>query len=222
MVIAIDGPAGSGKSSTAKLVAQRLGALHLDTGAMYRAVTLKYLREGISYTDIDALAEWVKRTPIAFTGTPPDMKVWMDGEDITEAVRSDEVTKNVSDYCRPKVVRDELVKLQRNMAVKAKVVCEGRDIGTVVFPDAELKFFMVASVEERARRRQKDFENIGVSKSIDELVEEIKDRDTKDSTRDVSPLYKADDAEEIDTTNMTLKEQVDYIVNKAETSGFME
>ena len=222
MVIAIDGPAGSGKSSTAKLVAQRLGALHLDTGAMYRAVTLKCLREGISYTDIDALAEWVKRTSIAFTGTPPDMKVWMDGEDITEAVRSDKVTKNVSDYCRPKVVRDELVKLQRNMAVKAKVVCEGRDIGTVVFPDAELKFFMVASVEERARRRQKDFENIGVSKSIDELVEEIKDRDTKDSTRDISPLYKADDAEEIDTTNMTLKEQVDYIVNKAETSGFME
>jgi cytidylate kinase len=222
MVIAIDGPAGSGKSSTAKLVAQRLGALHLDTGAMYRAVTVKCLREGIAYTDTDALAECVKRTSIAFTGTPPDMKVWMDGEDVTEAVRSDEVTKNVSDYCRPKVVRDELVKLQRRMAESAKVVCEGRDIGTVVFPDAELKFFMAASVEERARRRQKDFEAIGVSKSIEELVGEIKARDTKDSTRDISPLYKADDAEELDTTDMTLKEQVDYIVNKAKAKNFIE
>lgn len=222
MVIAIDGPAGSGKSSTAKLVAQRLGALHLDTGAMYRAVTLKCLREGIAYTDTDALAECVKHTSITFTGILPDMKVRMDGEDITEAVRSDEVTKNVSDYCRPKVVRDELVKLQRTMAVSAKVVCEGRDIGTVVFPDAELKFFMVASVEERARRRQRDFEKIGVTKSIEALVDEIKARDTKDSTRDISPLYKAGDAEELDTTNMTLEEQVDYIVNKAKTSGFME
>lgn len=222
MIIAIDGPAGSGKSSTAKLVAQRLGALHLDTGAMYRAVTLKCVRKGIAYTDTNALADCVKHTSLSFTGIPPDTKVWMDGEDVTEAVRSDEVTKNVSDYCRPKVVRDELVKLQRMMAESAKVVCEGRDIGTVVFPDAELKFFMVASVEERARRRQKDFENIGIHKSIEELIDEIKARDTKDSTREISPLYKADDAEELDTTNMTLDRQVDYIVNKAKASGFME
>lgn len=222
MVIAIDGPAGSGKSTTAKLVAQRLSALHLDTGAMYRAVTLKCLREGISYTDIDALAECVKHTSLLFIGTPPDMKVWMDGEDVSEAVRSDEVTKNVSDYCKPQVVRDELVRLQRRMAVSKNVVCEGRDIGTVVFPEAELKFYMVASVEERARRRQKDFINIGVRKSIEDLVNEIKARDTKDSTRVISPLYKADDAEELDTTNMTLNEQVDYIVNRAKAKGFGE
>ena len=220
MVIAIDGPAGSGKSSTAKLVAQRLGALHLDTGAMYRAITLKCLREGIARTDMNALADCVKHTAIKFSGTPPGVKVWMGGNDVTDAIRSDEVTKNVSDYCKPKAVRDELVKQQRRMAESGIVVCEGRDIGTVVFPNAELKFYMVASVEERARRRQKDFEEIGVKKSIKELVEEIKARDKKDSTREISPLFKADDAEELDTTDMTLDDQVEYIVNKARKSGF--
>ncbi len=222
MVIAIDGPAGSGKSSTAKLVAQKLGVRHLDTGAMYRVITLKCLRQDISYEDIDSLAECVKQTKIKFTGTPPTMQVWMDGEDVSEAIRSDDVTKNVSDYCKPPVVRNELVSQQRVIGESDAVVCEGRDIGTVVFPNAELKIFMVASAEERARRRQKDFEKIGVSKTIDELVEDIKIRDEKDSTREMSPLCKAKDAIELDTTNMTLEEQVDYIANKVKESNLLK
>lgn len=219
MVIAIDGPAGSGKSSTAKEVARRLGFVHLDTGAMYRAVTLKCLRTGVHFEDIAALSELMKQTDISFTGTPPEVRVWLDGEDVSEAIRSDEVTRNVSDYCKPDIVRRELVAQQREIGRSQSVVTEGRDVTTVVFPDAELKFFMVATVEERARRRMKDFEQLGIKKSIDELVEEIRERDHKDSTRDHSPLRKADDAEEIDTTSMNFEEQVSYIVQQARESG---
>ncbi len=222
MVIAIDGPAGSGKSSTAKLVAQKLGIQHLDTGAMYRAITVKCLNENIAFTDTEALVECVKGATIVFTGAPPDMRVWMDGIDVTDAIRTDEVTRHVSDYCKPTVVREELVKQQRRLAESTTVVCEGRDIGTVVFPDAALKIYMVASVEERARRRKKDFEKIGEHKSIEELIEEIEARDTKDSTRENSPLCKAADAEELDTTTMTLEEQVDYIVERARACGISE
>jgi cytidylate kinase len=215
MIVAIDGPAGSGKSSTARAVAARLGFTFLDTGAMYRAVTLACLRRGILATDHAALEKVVASLTIGFSGKPPELRTIMDGEDVSETIRSDEVTKNVSDYCAPVAVRSRMVEQQRAIASGTSVVCEGRDIGTVVFPDADLKFFMVASVEERARRRRKDFAALGVEKSIDELVAEITARDAKDSTRQNSPLTKAADAEELDTTAMTLDEQVDYIVTKA-------
>jgi cytidylate kinase len=215
MIIAIDGPAGSGKSSTAKAVAARLGFTFLDTGAMYRAVTLRCLRQGILASDQAALEKAVASMEIGFSGKPPDLRTVMDGEDVTREIRSDEVTKNVSDYCAPAVVRRRMVEQQRAIAAGTSVVCEGRDIGTVVFPKADLKFFMVASVEKRARRRQKDFAVLGISKSIDELVAEISARDRKDSTRANSPLTRAADAEDLDTTAMTLDEQIDYIVKKA-------
>jgi cytidylate kinase len=216
MIIAIDGPAGSGKSSTAALVAINLGILHLDTGAMYRAITLKCLQTGIGCSDLRAIDRVMKSTALSFTGSPPKMRLWMDDEDVSEAIRSDTVTKNVSDYCAISVVREELVGLQRKIAEGQSVVCEGRDIGTVVFPHAELKYFMVASIEERARRRQKDFERIGVKKELLELEAEIAQRDLKDSTRSNSPLTKAVDAEELDTTDMSIDEQVRYIVGKAQ------
>jgi CMP/dCMP kinase len=215
MIIAIDGPAGSGKSSTARQVAARLGFMLLDTGAMYRAVTLKCLRRGIPAADHAALEKVVADTNIRFAGNPPDVRIFMDNEDVTDAVRSDEVTKNVSDYCAPLGVRRQMVRLQREASANGPVVCEGRDIGTVVFPGADLKFFMTASVEERAKRRRKDFDAAGVHKSIDELAAEIVARDKKDSTRKNSPLRKAPDAEEIDTTVMTLEEQIVHIVDKA-------
>jgi CMP/dCMP kinase len=217
MIIAIDGPAGSGKSSTAKAVAAKLGFTYLDTGAMYRVITLKSLRNAISANDFPALKQLTDSTKIAFTGVPPEIKVWMDGEDVTDAIRSDEVTKNVSDYCAPTVVRESLVDQQRVIAGNTNVVCDGRDIGTVVFRNAELKFFMIASVEARARRRQKDFEKLGVAKSIDELIKELEIRDHKDSTRANSPLCKAADAEEVDTTGLTFNQQVENIVAKAKT-----
>lgn len=215
MIIAIDGPAGSGKSSTAKAVAAQLGFTYLDTGAMYRVITLKSLREKIAATDFTALEKLTKTTIISFTGSPPEIKVWMDGEDVTNAIRNDEVTRNVSDYCAPSVVRNALVEQQRKIGEETSIVCDGRDIGTVVFPDADLKFFMIASVEERARRRLKDFEMLGIVKSIDDLKKELTIRDHKDSTRENSPLFKASDAEEIDTTGMSFDEQVRYIVLKA-------
>lgn len=215
MIIAIDGPAGSGKSSTAKAVASRLKFTFLDTGAMYRAVTLKCLREGVAASDESALAGIISNTRIDFDGVPPDTRVLLDGEDVTEAIRGEEVTANVSDYCVPVIVREELVRQQREIGHRGSVVCEGRDIGTVVFPDADLKFFMVASVQERARRRQKDFELLGIRKTLEELEKEISLRDHKDSSRKISPLKKADDAVELDTTGMTLEQQIDLIVKEA-------
>jgi cytidylate kinase len=182
---------------------------------MDRAVTLKCLRLGIPASDHAALEKTVAAMEIGFSGTPPESRTIMDGEDVTQAIRSDEVTKNVSDYCAPAAVRRQMVEQQRRIAAGTSVVCEGRDIGTVVFPGADLKFFMVASVEERARRRQKDFAALGIAKSKDELIAEISARDRKDSTRANSPLTRAADAEELDTTAMTLDEQIDYIAKKA-------
>ncbi|MBD3317077.1 MAG: (d)CMP kinase [Chitinivibrionales bacterium] len=215
MVIAIDGPAGSGKSSTARLVASRLGIVHLDTGAMYRAVTLKCLREGIAHTDDGALGVLMSRTSIVFEGSGSVMRTIMNGEDVTDAIRSDEVTRHVSEYCVPAVVRNALVEQQRLLGSRNSVVCEGRDIGTVVFPNAELKIYMIASVEERARRRQKDFAAMGIHKSLIELRAEIELRDRKDSTRSNSPLRKAEDALELDTTGLSLEEQAGIIVERA-------
>ncbi|MCL2218399.1 MAG: (d)CMP kinase [Chitinispirillia bacterium] len=217
MIIAIDGPAGSGKSSTAKAVAARLGITYLDTGAMYRAVTLKAQRLKIRYDDDTALGIIMAHTTIAFEGLPPDVRVIMDGDDVSADIRSDAVTKSVSDYCARDVVRKFLVEQQRQAAQGRSVVCEGRDIGTVVFPDADVKIFMVASVEERARRRQKDFAAMGVSKSVEELIKDIEARDHKDSTRANSPLTKAGGAIEMDTTGMTLEDQIMFIVNKVKT-----
>jgi cytidylate kinase len=220
MIIAIDGPAGSGKSSTAKAVAARLGITYLDTGAMYRAITLRCLREGIGVDDAAALERIVASASIRFAGGAGAVRIFLDDEDVTEDIRSDAVTRKVSDYCAPAIVRRKLVEEQRKIAQGGSIVCEGRDIGTVVFPDADLKFFMTATPQERARRRRLDFQALGVVKSTAELIEELSERDRKDATREHSPLRKAPDAEEIDTTVMTFGEQVDYIVNK--TVSFMQ
>ncbi|MDD5675565.1 MAG: (d)CMP kinase [Chitinivibrionales bacterium] len=216
MVIAIDGPAGSGKSTTAKLVASRLGMVHLDTGAMYRVITLACLRKNIKADDNAGLAKIVRETEISFSGTPPSTKIWMNGEDVSKEIRGDAVTKNVSDYCAPVVVREALVNQQRSLGGSQSVVCEGRDIGTVVFPKAEYKFFMVASVAARAARRQKDFNSLGQKKTLPELMAEIDERDRKDSGRALSPLRKADDAIEIDTTDLSIEQQVSFIIDTVE------
>lgn len=217
MIIAIDGPAGSGKSSTAKKVASELGFLHLDTGAMYRAITLKCLREGIDYKDTQTLKKCVDNTTLSFSKIDGEMHMFLDGIDVAKEIRSDEVTKNVSDYCAPIVVREALVEQQRQIGNNQNTVCEGRDMGTVVFPKAEVKFYMVASVEARAQRRVKDFEKIGETKSVEELVKDIEERDRKDSSRTNSPLYQADDAILLDTTDLKFEEQVAIIVEKAKS-----
>jgi cytidylate kinase len=215
MIIAIDGPAGSGKSSTAKAVARRMNITYLDTGAMYRVITLAALREKIASNDSAALSELVASTSISFTGVPPDTRVLMNGEDVSDEIRGEEVTARVSEYCAPMVVRTALVEQQRRIGSGCSLVCEGRDIGTTVFPQAEVKIFMTASVAERAARRKKDFEKLGIVKSDQELMADLAERDRKDSSRAVSPLAKADDALELDTTGLTLDEQVDWIVEQA-------
>ncbi len=215
IVIAIDGPAASGKSTTARLVAERLGYLHVDTGAMYRAVTLRVLEEKIALDDIDAIRSLAEKITIRLERHGGDTRVTVDGRDVTREIRSSRVTKNVSRISSYQQVRSVMVREQRRMAQSGGVVLEGRDIGTVVLPDSELKVFMIADVNERARRRKKELELTGVGVDEQSLKEEIEERDRKDSTRDVSPLKKAPDAVIVDTSTLTIEQQVELIVEKA-------
>lgn len=214
LVIAIDGPAASGKSTTARLVAERLGYVHVDTGAMYRAVTLKVLRAGISPADGDGIARLLATTHVALRREGELTHVLLDGEDVSAEIRSPEVTRAVSAVSRHRAVRQAMVREQRRMGSEGGLVLEGRDIGTVVFPDADLKFFMVAGIEARALRRGEELRARGISPDLTRLIEEIRERDSLDSSREESPLRKADDAIEIDTSDLTIEEQVRVVVEK--------
>ncbi len=212
MVIAIDGPAASGKTTTAKLVAQRLGYLHVDTGAMYRAVTLKVLRSGVEPEDRRGVAALLETTRVLLRVEGGILRVLLDGEDVTEEIRSPEVTRAVSAVSSLPEVRQVMVREQRAMGAGGGIVLEGRDIGTVVFPDAECKFFLIAGIDVRAKRRLKELREKGISAELEELENEIRTRDRLDSTRELSPLRKAEDAVEIDTSELTIEEQVDEVV----------
>jgi cytidylate kinase len=212
LVIAIDGPAASGKSTTSKLTAKRLGYLHVDTGAMYRAMTLKIIQSGIDVSDTIRISKIARKTAIRLEDFDDELRIFLDDRDVTKNIRSQAVTKNVSAVSALKDVREVMVREQRQMGKNGGIVLEGRDIGTVVFPDADVKIFMVAHVEERARRRAKELEKQGIKVPIEQLVNEIIERDQKDSQRDISPLRKADDAHVLDTSDLTIEEQVDFIV----------
>jgi cytidylate kinase len=214
LVIAIDGPAASGKSTTAKRVAERLGFLHLDTGAMYRAVTLKVLRDHIDPQDTESIARLVQSTHVELRRDAETLRVLLDGKDVTEEIRTLEVTRAVSAISSLRVVRQAMVREQRKMGVAGNVVAEGRDIGTVVFPEADLKFFVIAGIEARARRRQKDLRQQGVETGLAEIERAIRERDALDSSREESPLRKAADALELDTSDMTIDEQVQFVVDR--------
>jgi pantoate ligase/cytidylate kinase len=227
-IVAIDGPAGAGKSTVVRQVAQVLGLLYLDTGAMYRAVTWLVLKSGIAITDEASIAELVSQCEIrlesqdAATRTQeeaeslagsPIPRVLINGQDVTQAIRTLEVTAQVSAIAAQPFVRQELVKRQQAYGRQGGVVMEGRDIGTHVFPDAELKIFLTASVQERARRRQQDLKNQGRDISLDELERSIEERDRKDRTRRLAPLRKAADAIEINTDHLTIEEVTANIVS---------
>jgi cytidylate kinase len=214
LVIAIDGPAASGKSTTARLIAERLGYLFVDTGAMYRAMTFKVLEQQLPLDDVEAIARLAERTEIQLRHQNNQLRVFLDGRDVTSEIRSPRVTRAVSAVSSIKQVREMMVREQRRMGEKGRIVLEGRDIGTEVFPDANLKVYMTAEVFERARRRQKDLQQQGIGVPVDELAREIADRDRKDSEREVSPLRQAPDAIVLDTSNMTIDEQVETIVRK--------
>jgi CMP/dCMP kinase len=215
LVIAIDGPAASGKSTTAKLVAEKLGYLHVDTGAMYRVVALQFLRYGVELIQKKRIEELLNRTHIKFMRDNNRLRVLLGDEDVTEEIRSSEVTRVVSSVATVRAVREAMVREQQAMGAEGGVVLEGRDIGTVVFPNADLKIFMVASIDARAKRRRLEMEAKGDAPNIEELKSDIRHRDEKDSSRDESPLRKADDAIELDTSELTIAQQVDFIVKKA-------
>ena len=211
MVIAIDGPAGSGKSTTAKNVAEKLGFIHINTGAMYRGIALKCIQEDVNMEDPSQLNHLLTHTKLEFAAEG-ELALFMDGVDISAEITSVEVTDFVSQVSAISQVREKLVQYQREMAEGLNVVLEGRDIGTVVFPNADHKFFLVADIHERARRRKKEMEAKGEVVSLEELTAEMLERDRKDSTRKHSPLKKAEDAVEIDTTGISIEEQVNRIV----------
>ncbi len=203
LIIAIDGPAGSGKSTVAKLIANKLGLLYIDTGAMYRALTLKAMRGGINMADAPALVNLAKTTRIELKDKD-SLHVFLDGEDVSVPIRTPEVTNNVKHIAGTPGVRQEMVKLQRAMGEKYGGVLEGRDIGTVVFPDAEYKFYLDASPEERAKRRQKDLIGLGAAEDVEKIKKDIIERDASDINRKVGALKQASDAAYIDTTNLSI------------------
>lgn len=219
MIIALDGPAGSGKTTTAREVASRMGFTYLDTGAMYRAVTLAALEAGVPITE-EGLAGLLDRLHVDVRYGDAGMQVWIDGEEVSDRIRGAEVGRLVSPVAALGVVREQMVALQRRIAREEEgrgrgVVVDGRDIGTVVFPDAALKVFMSASPRVRAERRHHELAGKGDDRSVDQILQEIEHRDAIDSSRAIAPLRPAEDAIRLDTSGLSLDEQVSFVVNKA-------
>ena len=211
MVIGIDGPAGSGKGTITKLVAERLGLVNIDTGAMYRCVALASIRNNLSLEDTDKIIELAKKIKIEFD---EDRNVYLNHEDVSKEIRSKEVSSIVSQVSGIVPVREEMVNQQRMLAEGLNVIMEGRDITTVVFPNADFKFYLDASVEERARRRFEQNKEAGIEMSIEEIEENIRKRDYNDMHKEVGSLMRTDDQIYIDSTDMTIDEVVDFIVER--------
>lgn len=213
LTIAIDGPSGAGKSTVGKSLARRLGYIYIDTGAMYRAVALKAREKSVGMEDENTFYRLTSSLHITFAPEEGQTRVLCDGEDVTEAIRSPEISRLASDISKRKGVREALVEKQREMGRGGGVVLEGRDIGTVVFPDAEVKFYLDAEAEERGRRRFKELFEKGMKVNFKETLEEVMRRDHNDMSRDLSPLRKADDALLIDTTERSVEEIVEEMVS---------
>lgn len=210
--VAIDGPASSGKSTVAKIIAKRFGYVYCDTGAMYRSVTWATLENGIDVSDTKQVIDLARRIKITFEPGQPDQRVFVDGHEVTKDIRTEKIAANVSAVAAIPEVRAQMVEQQRQIAQAGGIVMDGRDIGTTVLPDAQVKVFLVASAHERARRRYEENLQKGLAtQSLDELEAAIKLRDQKDSTRKVSPLTQAKDAILIDTTSLTIDQVVDEI-----------
>lgn len=213
IVIAVDGPAGAGKSTISKIVAKKLGINYIDTGAMYRAATLKCINEGISLDDHNGVISVVSKCDITFDTD----KILLDGIDVSEDIRTPEVSSKVSYVSKVSEVREILVDKQRKIGSRISSILDGRDIGTVVFPNADYKFFLVADPRERGLRRYREMIEKNIlpeNTTVDMIVDDIIKRDKIDSTRDVSPLKKADDAMEVDTTNMSIDDVVEFILSR--------
>jgi len=213
MVVAIDGPAGSGKSTVSKMVAKRLNLLYIDTGAMYRALTLKAMNKKVDLKDEAELVKLAHSTRIDLEESGGSLRVILDGEDVTGLIRTPELTNNVKYIARVPDVRHEMVKLQRAIGERSGAVLEGRDIGTVVFPDAKYKFYLDADVGERVRRRHKELTESGQNVSLEDIKKDVVVRDESDMKRPVGALKRAPDAISVDTTALTIDEVVERLIS---------
>ena len=212
-VVALDGPAGSGKGTITREVAKKMNLINIDTGAMYRSVTLLMIRQNIKLEDKEKIKEILDKIDIKFGIENGEQKVYLNGEDVSLLIRTKEVNEFVSPVSTLKIVRERLADMQREMSKAIDVIMEGRDIGTNVFPNANVKIYLDATPEERAKRRFKQNEEIGIQIPYEEILESVKNRDYIDSHREISPLKQAEDAIYIDSTNMTIDEVVEEIVN---------
>ncbi len=216
LVIAIDGPAGAGKSTVAQIVARKMGYVYIDTGAMYRAVTWLALRQNLTVKDAAAIGDLAAEAVIELTYAAGKLVVLANGEDVTGPIRTPEVTGWVAEISQILPVREAMLVLQRNMAARGGVVMDGRDIASRVLPDADVKVFLTASIEERARRRWKEMLDKGYTVDLEELKREITDRDRKDYEREYAPLIQTEDAVLVDTTAMSIEAAVDEILKICE------
>lgn len=210
LVIAVDGPAGAGKSTIAKIVADKLNINYIDTGAMYRAVTYKVLQNNVDVNDESAIVELAKNSDIDFK----DNNIYLDGKILKEEIRTPEVSNNVSNVAQIKDVRYLMVDVQREIGNRSSVILDGRDIGSYVFPNADYKFFLVASPNERGERRYKELVKKGYDTTLEEVIKDVIRRDEIDSNREFAPLVKANDAIEIDTTGKSIDNVVESVINK--------
>ncbi|RKU28709.1 (d)CMP kinase [Candidatus Poribacteria bacterium] len=215
--IAMDGPAGSGKSTVAQKVAEKLGLLYLDSGAMYRAVTVLAIENGVE-TNIPELIKLVKNCHIEFSEN--GKSIFLNSEDISTQIRTPEVNTLVADIAKIQQIRIEIVRHQRRIGEEGSIIAEGRDLTTIVFPDADYKFYLDASVKERAKRRYEELQSQNVNTTLEFVEEAIRTRDEKDTTREHSPLRTSQDAIRVDTTGKTIDEVVDYIISKVSTENY--
>lgn len=212
-IVAIDGPAGSGKGTITRLVGERLGLINIDTGATFRCVALNMLQEGIEIEEEDKIKKLLDHIDI---NMKENGEVFLNGEEVTKKIRENDVNNFVSPVSVIQIVRDKMLEIQRKIAQGKNVIMEGRDIGTVVFPNANVKIYLDASPEERAKRRVRQNQEKGIETSYDEVLKNIIDRDRRDSTREVAPLKRAEDAIYIDSTNMEIEKVVEEIVKIVE------
>lgn len=210
MQVAIDGPASAGKSTVAKIIAKNMGYIYLDTGAMYRACTLVAKQNHLAYDDQSGILKALNNNIISFKNIDDDQRVYINDKDVSFDIRTPEITANVSQVSALSEIRKKMVEIQRKIAGENNIIMDGRDIGTTVLPDADVKIFLIASVASRAKRRYLDFKEKGINQNLTDIEKDIADRDYKDMHRKISPLRKAEDAYQVDTTDMS----IDQVVNK--------
>ena len=211
-VVAIDGPAGSGKGTVTKLVGKKMGLVNIDTGAMYRCVTLECLNQNISYENIDKIEDVLNEIDIKFKKESEKDLVFLNGKNVTDEIRSNLVNSNVAKFAAIKIIRDKVTPMQRDMGEYTDIIMEGRDIGTVVFPNADVKIFLDCSIEERANRRYKQNIEKGIECTYEQVFESIKERHKLETEREIAPFVQAEDAIYIDSTNLTIDEVVEKII----------